>query len=79
MRAGVDSPGFFAFVPFESTVPGALGDLVASVANIYAGSWMESAGPTAVELELIRWFAGWVDHPEEAAGTLVTGRLDRRT
>jgi len=66
-------PGFFAFVPFEGTWPGALGDFVASAANVYAGSWMESAGPTALELELVRWFCTWVGFPEAAAGTLVTG------
>ncbi len=37
-------PSFFAFIPGSGTWPGALGDFVASAANVYAGSWMESAG-----------------------------------
>ena len=39
-----DHPRFFGFVPFAGTWPGALGDLIASACNVYAGSWMESAG-----------------------------------
>jgi aromatic-L-amino-acid/L-tryptophan decarboxylase len=66
-------PGFFAYVPFAGTWPGALGDLVASAANVYAGSWQESAGPTQLELELLGWFKQWVGYPPAAAGSLTTG------
>ena len=68
-----DHPGFFAYVPFSGTWPGALGDLIASATNVYAGSWMEAAGPSQVELEVIGWFKDWLDYPEEAAGLLVSG------
>jgi aromatic-L-amino-acid decarboxylase len=69
----VQHPGFFAFIPGSGTWPSALGDLVASAANVYAGSWMESAGPTQVELEVLRWFCDWLDLPESAGGVLVSG------
>ena len=72
-RSRVDHPGFFAFVPSCGTWPGALGDLIASACNIYAGSWMESAGPSQVELEVLGWFKDWVGYPKQSAGTLVTG------
>ena len=68
-----DHPGFFAYVPFAGTWPGALGDLIASATNVYAGSWMEAAGPSQVELEVIGWFKDWLDYPAEAAGLLVSG------
>ncbi|MEP6909590.1 MAG: aminotransferase class V-fold PLP-dependent enzyme [Actinomycetota bacterium] len=68
-----DHPGFFAFIPFAGTWPGALGDFVASAANVYAGSWMESAGPSQVELEVLGWFKEWVGYPSEAAGILLSG------
>ena len=68
-----DHPGFFAYVPFAGTWPGALGDLIASATNVYAGSWMEAAGPSQVELEVIGWFKDWLGYPEEAAGLLVSG------
>ena len=66
-------PRYFAFVPSAGTWPGALGDFVASACNVYAGSWMESAGPTQLELEVLGWFKDWVGYPAEAAGSLVTG------
>ena len=69
----VGHPRFFAFVPSCGTWPGALGDLVASACNVYAGSWMESAGPSQVELEVLGWFKEWIGYPPEAAGTLVSG------
>jgi aromatic-L-amino-acid decarboxylase len=68
-----DHPGFFAYVPFSGTWPGALGDLIASATNVYAGSWMEAAGPSQLELEVIGWFKDWIGYPPEAAGILVSG------
>jgi glutamate/tyrosine decarboxylase-like PLP-dependent enzyme len=66
-------PRFFGFVPFAGTWPGALGDLIASGSNLYAGSWMESAGPSQVELEVLGWFKDWIGYPPDAAGSLVSG------
>ncbi len=66
-------PRYFAFVPAAGTWPGALGDFVASACNVYAGSWMESAGPTQLEMEVLGWFKDWIGYPAEAAGSLVTG------
>lgn len=68
-----DHPGFFAFVPASGTWPGALADLVAAALNVYAGCWMEAAGPSQLELEILDWFRGWVGLPESAAGVLTTG------
>jgi glutamate/tyrosine decarboxylase-like PLP-dependent enzyme len=66
-------PRFFGFIPFAGTWPGALGDLIASACNLYGGSWMESAGASQVELEVLGWFADWIGYPPEAAGSLVSG------
>ena len=68
-----DHPGFFAFVPFAGTWPGALGDFIASACNVYAGSWMEAAGPTQLELQVLDWFRDWLGLPETAGGTLLSG------
>ena len=68
-----DHPGYFAFIPFGSTWPAALGDFVASALNVYAGSWMEGAGPSQVELEVLGWFKDWIGYPDTAAGSLVSG------
>src|SRR5579864_3435630 len=69
----VQHPSFFAFIPGSGTWPGALGDFIASAANVYAGSWMESAGVTQVEIEVLNWFASWIGYPEGAGGILVNG------
>lgn len=66
-------PRFFAYVPFAGTWPGALGDFVASAANVYTGSWQEGAGATQLELELLDRFKAWVGFPPSAAGTLLSG------
>src|SRR4051812_33472433 len=69
----VQHPRFFAFIPGSGTWPGALGDFIASAANVYAGSWMESAGASRLELEVLRWFADWLGFPAASSGILVTG------
>ena len=69
----VAHPGYFAFVPGSPTWPGALGDFIAAATNIYAGSWMESAGVSQIELDVMRWFAEWIGYPPDAAGVLVSG------
>ncbi|MFN2545018.1 MAG: aminotransferase class V-fold PLP-dependent enzyme [Actinomycetota bacterium] len=69
----VDHPGYFAFIPGSGTWPGALGDFIAAACNIYAGSWMEAAGPSRVELVVIDWFRQWIGFPPEASGILLSG------
>ncbi len=76
-RSRVDHPRFLAFIPGSGTWPGALADLIASACNVYAGSWMESAGPSQIELEVLGWFKDWIGYPAEAAGSLIERRLGR--
>ncbi|MGH3145926.1 MAG: aminotransferase class V-fold PLP-dependent enzyme [Rubrobacter sp.] len=66
-------PRYFAFVPGCATWPGALGDLIASVSNIENSSWLESAGPSQLELVVLDWFKEWIGYPAEAEGVLVSG------
>jgi hypothetical protein len=72
-RARGDHPGFFAFISYCGTWPGALGDFIASAANIYASTWLESAGPSQVELEVLDWFKDWIGYPQTAEGILLSG------
>ena len=69
----LDHPGYFAFIPACGTWPGVLGDLLAAALNIYAGTWMEAAGPSQVELTVLDWFKEWIGYPREASGVLVSG------
>src|SRR5438034_477562 len=75
-----DHPRFFAFVPLAGTWTAALGDFIAGACNVYAGSWMESAGPTKLELEVLEWFREWVGLPPSfvsaSGGATNTGVMD---
>ena len=72
-RSRIDHPRYLAYVPGSSTWPGALADLVASTYNIDVGNWMESAGPSQLELTVLSWFASWIGYPGSASGVLVSG------
>jgi aromatic-L-amino-acid decarboxylase len=68
-----DHPRFFAFVPTSPTWPSVIGDLLATGFNIYQGAWLESSGPSAIELVVIDWFRTWLGLPETTGGLLVSG------
>jgi glutamate/tyrosine decarboxylase-like PLP-dependent enzyme len=68
-----DHPGYFAFIPACGTFPAALGDFIASALNIYAGSWMEAAGPSRLEVLVLDLFKQWIGYPDQASGVLVSG------
>ena len=70
-----EHPALPAFVPFAGTWPGALGDFIASACNIYAGSWMEAAGPTQLELQVLEWFRGWIGLPDTRGRDAAQRRL----
>jgi aromatic-L-amino-acid/L-tryptophan decarboxylase len=68
-----DHPRFFAYIPTSPTWPSVIGDLLATGFNIYQGAWLESAGPSEIELVVIDWFRHWVGYPETAGGILLSG------
>ncbi len=72
-RSTLHHPGYFAYIPGSPTWPGALGDLVTAATNLDVGNWMESAGPSQVELEVLGWMREWVGFPADAGGVLVSG------
>jgi glutamate/tyrosine decarboxylase-like PLP-dependent enzyme len=68
-----DHPRFFGFVPSCPTWPGILGDFFAAGTNVFAGTWLQSAGPSTAELVVIDWFRQWLGWPPETSGILVSG------
>jgi aromatic-L-amino-acid decarboxylase len=68
-----DHPRFFAYIPTSPTWPSVIGDLLATGFNIYQGAWVESAGPSEIELVVIDWFRQWIGYPETAGGILLSG------
>jgi len=69
----VDHPRFFAFVPSPSNYLGFLGDALASGLNVFAGNWLEAAGPAAVEVATVEWIRERCGLPAGAGGLFVSG------
>ncbi|MGW8266164.1 MAG: pyridoxal phosphate-dependent decarboxylase family protein, partial [Longimicrobiales bacterium] len=73
-KAGrIDHPRFFAFIPSSPTWPSILGDYLATGFNIFQGTWLESAGPSQLELVVVDWFRSWLGLPETGGGVLTSG------
>lgn len=73
-RAGrIDHPRFFAFVPSAPSSASLLGDVLATGFNVFQGTWLESAGPSQIELVVLDWFREWLDMPEGASGLFTSG------
>lgn len=69
----IDHPRFFAFIPSSPTWPSVLGDMLATGFNIFQGTWLESAGPSQLELVVVSWFRDWLGFPKEGGGVLTSG------
>ena len=71
--AGTNHPGYFAFIPYFTTWPAAVAELIAAAANVSPWAWMESPAATQIELEVVDWFRSWLGMPAGTAGVLVSG------
>jgi L-2,4-diaminobutyrate decarboxylase len=69
----VDHPRHLSFVPGAPTESSILFDLVVGASNIYAGSWLESAGAVYAENQALRWLADLAGLPTSAGGVFVSG------
>ena len=69
----IDHPRFFAFIPSSPTWPSFLAHMLTSGFNIFQGTWLESAGPSQVELVVLDWFREWLGMPGTAGGLFTSG------
>ena len=69
----LDHPRFFAFIPSAPSFVGVLAEALVAGTNFFAGTWLESSGPSQVELIVIDWFKEMLGLPAGAAGLLVSG------
>lgn len=69
----VDHPRFFAFIPSPSNFVSAMADALTSGHNVFAGTWIESAGPSMVELVTLEWLCRLCGLPESAGGLFTSG------
>jgi aromatic-L-amino-acid/L-tryptophan decarboxylase len=72
-RARTGAGGYLAFIPAYATWPGALADLLASALNLDTCWWRGGAGPSHVEVTVLRWFMQWIGYPPSADGVLTSG------
>lgn len=66
-------PRHFAWVPGPSNFVGALGDAIASAYNMCPGTWLESSGPSQIEVIALDWIRDWCGLPAGAGGIFVSG------
>lgn len=69
----LDHPRFFAFIPSAPNFISILAEALVAGTNVFAGTWLESSGPSQVELVVVDWFKQMLGLPSEAAGLLVSG------
>jgi len=69
----IDHPRFFAFVPSSPTWPTVMAELLAAGFNVFQGTWLESAGPSQIELVVLDWFRDWLGLPDTASGVFTSG------
>jgi aromatic-L-amino-acid/L-tryptophan decarboxylase len=69
----LDHPRFFAFIPSAPSFAGVLAEALVAGTNVFTGTWLESSGPSQVELIVIDWFKEMLGLPAQAAGLLVSG------
>jgi glutamate/tyrosine decarboxylase-like PLP-dependent enzyme len=72
-RMRMNHPRSFAFIPSPVSPFSWLGETVTSAFNAFAGSRLQSSGPSAIESELIRWMAAKAGLPPTAGGLSVSG------
>jgi len=69
----LDHPRFFAFIPSPGNFVSVMADALASGFNVFAGTWMEAAAPTQVELVTVDWLCSICGLPDGAGGLFTSG------
>jgi glutamate/tyrosine decarboxylase-like PLP-dependent enzyme len=67
------SGGHMGYIPGGGIYTAALGDMLASITNEYAGMYFGSPGAVTMENELLNWMKGVFGFPKEAIGNLTSG------
>jgi len=66
-------PRHFAWVPGPGNFVSVLADALASGVNVCPGTWLESSGPSQIELITTEWLAQLCGLPATAGGVFVSG------
>jgi glutamate/tyrosine decarboxylase-like PLP-dependent enzyme len=66
-------PRHFAWVPGPGNFISVLADTLASGVNVCPGTWLESSGPSQIELITTEWLVELCGFPDTAGGVFVSG------
>ncbi|MCF6293610.1 MAG: aminotransferase class I/II-fold pyridoxal phosphate-dependent enzyme [Robiginitomaculum sp.] len=69
----INHPRYFAFVPGPSNFASAVGDMLASAYNIFAGAWLGPSGVAAIEIKALNWLKQLFGYPSGSGGLFVSG------
>ena len=69
----IDHPRFLAFVPSSPSWASVLASFLVSGYNVFQGTWLESSGPSQIELTVTGWIRNWMGYPEEGGGLFTSG------
>ena len=73
LSARIDHPRFLAFIPSSPSWASVLASFLISGYNVFQGTWLESAGPSQIELTVTDWIRQWLGYPEGAGGLFTSG------
>ena len=71
--ARVDHPRFLAFIPSNPTWASVLASFLIAGYNVFQGTWLESSGPSQIEVTVLDWFREWLGYPAAGSGVLTSG------
>ena len=69
----IDHPRFLAFIPSSPTWASVLASFLTTGYNVFQGTWLESSGPSQIELTVTGWFREWMGYPESGGGLFTSG------
>jgi len=69
----ITHPKYLAFVPGPGNFASAMGDMIASSYNIFAGAWLGPSGIAAIESKVIDWLKQMFSFDTGSGGLFVSG------
>lgn len=69
----IDHPRFLAFIPSSPTWASVLASFLIAGYNVFQGTWLESSGPSQIEVTVLDWFREWLGYPAGGSGVLTSG------
>ncbi len=69
----ITHPKYLAFVPGPGNFASAMGDLIASAYNIFAGAWLGPSGIAVIEIKVIDWLKQMFGFGTGSGGLFVSG------